>query len=178
MGVGTARARVLRPIPRLPGGSIASDDHRSRAAAQGVREHRRRPGRLVPRKALSGGQKQRLSIALALIGPPRIAVLDELTTGLDPQARRNTWRLIQDVRERGVTIVLVTHSMEEAEHLCDRVALLDAGRVVALDTPNGSPSRRAGGSGSSSTRRLPSTSACSPTCRKWGSSSTAVSASS
>jgi ABC-2 type transport system ATP-binding protein len=86
-------------------------------------------------KSLSGGQKQRLSIALALIGRPKIAVLDELTTGLDPQARRNTWRLIEDVRERGVTIVLVTHSMEEAEHLCDRVALIDAGRVVALDTP-------------------------------------------
>jgi ABC-2 type transport system ATP-binding protein len=87
-------------------------------------------------KGLSGGQKQRLSIALALIGRPRIAVLDELTTGLDPQARRNTWRLIQDVRQQGVTIVLVTHSMEEAEHLCDRVALLDAGHLVALDTPD------------------------------------------
>jgi ABC-2 type transport system ATP-binding protein len=86
-------------------------------------------------KSLSGGQKQRLSIALALIGRPRIAVLDELTTGLDPQARRNTWRLVQGVREQGVTIVLVTHSMEEAEFLCDRVALIDGGRVVALDTP-------------------------------------------
>jgi ABC-2 type transport system ATP-binding protein len=86
-------------------------------------------------KSLSGGQKQRLSIALALIGRPRIAVLDELTTGLDPQARRNTWRLVEAIREAGVTIVLVTHSMEEAEFLCDRVALIDAGRVVALDTP-------------------------------------------
>jgi len=86
-------------------------------------------------KSLSGGQKQRLSIALALIGRPKIAVLDELTTGLDPQARRNTWRLIEGAREQGVTIVLVTHAMEEAEHLCDRVALIDAGRVVALDTP-------------------------------------------
>jgi len=86
-------------------------------------------------KSLSGGQKQRLSIALALIGRPRIAVLDELTTGLDPQARRNTWRLVEGVRQRGVTIVLVTHSMEEAEFLCDQVALIDAGRVVALDTP-------------------------------------------
>jgi ABC-2 type transport system ATP-binding protein len=86
---------------------------------------------------LSGGQKQRLSIALALIGNPRIAVLDELTTGLDPQARRDTWQLIEDVRARGVTVLLVTHFMEEAERLCDRIALIDKGRVVALDTPAG-----------------------------------------
>ena len=84
---------------------------------------------------LSGGQKQRLSIALALIGNPQVAVLDELTTGLDPQARRDTWELIENIRARGVTIVLVTHFMEEAERLCDRVALIDAGRVVATDTP-------------------------------------------
>jgi len=86
---------------------------------------------------LSGGQKQRLSIALALVGNPRIAVLDELTTGLDPQARRDTWRLIEGVRASGVTILLVTHFMEEAERLCDRVALIDAGRVVAVDSPAG-----------------------------------------
>jgi len=86
---------------------------------------------------LSGGQKQRLSIALALLGSPRVAVLDELTTGLDPQARRDTWELIEGVRDRGVTIVLVTHFMEEAERLCDRVALIDAGKVVAIDTPAG-----------------------------------------
>ena len=93
-------------------------------------------GKLNTRYAkLSGGQKQRLSIALALIGRPQVAVLDELTTGLDPQARRDTWELIERVRERGVTIVLVTHFMEEAERLCDRVALIDAGQVVALDTP-------------------------------------------
>jgi ABC-2 type transport system ATP-binding protein len=84
---------------------------------------------------LSGGQQQRLSIALALVGSPRVAVLDELTTGLDPQARRDTWELIEGVRARGVTIVLVTHFMEEAERLCDRVALIDAGRVVVVDTP-------------------------------------------
>ena len=84
---------------------------------------------------LSGGQKQRLSIALALVGSPQVTVLDELTTGLDPQARRDTWDLIEDVRSRGVTIVLVTHVMEEAERLCDRVALIDAGCVVAVDTP-------------------------------------------
>jgi ABC-2 type transport system ATP-binding protein len=89
----------------------------------------------TPFAKLSGGQKQRLSIALALIGNPRVAVLDELTTGLDPQARRDTWELIERVRERGVTIVLVTHFMEEAERLCDRVAMIDKGRIVALDTP-------------------------------------------
>ncbi|MFI6962394.1 ABC transporter ATP-binding protein [Streptomyces sp. NPDC050255] len=84
---------------------------------------------------LSGGQKQRLSIALALIGSPEVAVLDELTTGLDPQARRDTWGLIQDVRSRGVTIMLVTHFMEEAERLCDRVAVIDRGRVAAVGSP-------------------------------------------
>jgi ABC-2 type transport system ATP-binding protein len=86
-------------------------------------------------KKLSGGQKQRLSIALALVGNPRVAVLDELTTGLDPQARRDTWELIEGVRDRGVTIVLVSHFMEEAERLCDRVAVIDSGLVVAIDTP-------------------------------------------
>ena len=91
----------------------------------------------TPFGKLSGGQKQRLSIALALLGSPRVAVLDELTTGLDPQARRDTWELIEGVRDRGVTIVLVTHFMEEAERLCDRVALIDAGKVVAIDTPAG-----------------------------------------
>lgn len=88
-------------------------------------------------RSLSGGQRQRLSVALALIGQPRIAVLDEMTTGLDPQARRDAWRFIEGVRDRGVTILLVTHFMEEAERLCDRVALIDGGRVVALDTPAG-----------------------------------------
>jgi ABC-2 type transport system ATP-binding protein len=84
---------------------------------------------------LSGGQKQRLSIALALVGNPRIAILDELTTGLDPQARRDTWGLIESIRDTGVTILLVTHFMEEAERLCDRVAVIDRGEVAALDTP-------------------------------------------
>jgi ABC-2 type transport system ATP-binding protein len=86
---------------------------------------------------LSGGQKQRLSIALALIGNPRIAILDELTTGLDPQARRDTWDLIESIRDKGVTVLLVTHFMAEAERLCDRLAVIDGGRVVALDTPAG-----------------------------------------
>ena len=71
------------------------------------------------------------------MGNPRVAVLDELTTGLDPAARRDTWDLIETVRDRGVTILLVTHFMEEAERLCDRVAVIDAGRVVALDSPAG-----------------------------------------
>jgi ABC-2 type transport system ATP-binding protein len=86
---------------------------------------------------LSGGQKQRLSIALALIGNPEIAILDELTTGVDPQARRDTWDLIEGIRDRSVTVLLVTHFMEEAERLADRVAVIDRGRVIALDTPAG-----------------------------------------
>ena len=96
-------------------------------------------------KSLSGGQRQRLSVALALIGRPKIAVLDEMTTGLDPAARRDAWGLIADIRARGVTILLVTHFMEEAERLCDRVALIDGGRVVALDTPAGLAARASGG---------------------------------
>jgi ABC-2 type transport system ATP-binding protein len=91
----------------------------------------------TPYRKLSGGQKQRLSIALALVGSPTVAVLDELTTGLDPQARRETWDLIERVRDTGVTILLVTHFMDEAERLCDRLALVDGGRIAALDTPAG-----------------------------------------
>ncbi len=96
-------------------------------------------------RELSGGQKQRLSIALALIGRPKIAVLDELTTGLDPQARKEVWGLIERLRQDGVTILLVTHDMDEAEHLCDRVALIDAGRVVAIDSPARLAERATGG---------------------------------
>ncbi|WP_433221469.1 ABC transporter ATP-binding protein [Microtetraspora malaysiensis] len=86
---------------------------------------------------LSGGQKQRLFIALALVGNPRVAFLDELTTGLDPQARRTTWELIKQVRASGVTVVLVSHFMDEVEELCDRVAVFDRGTIVAIDTPAG-----------------------------------------
>ncbi|MQY39522.1 putative ABC transporter ATP-binding protein YadG [Streptomyces sp. RB17] len=93
---------------------------------------------------LSGGQRQRLFIALALIGDPRVVVLDELTTGLDPRARRDTWELIEDVRDRGVTVLLVTHFMEEAQRLCDRIAVIDKGRMAALDTPAGLIRRSAG----------------------------------
>jgi ABC-2 type transport system ATP-binding protein len=96
-------------------------------------------------KSLSGGQKQRLSIALALVGNPKLAILDELTTGLDPEARRETWSLIERMRDRGVTVILVTHFMDEAENLCDRLALINHGRVRALDTPE-AIAAKAGGS--------------------------------
>ncbi|GIH98418.1 ABC transporter ATP-binding protein [Planobispora takensis] len=86
---------------------------------------------------LSGGQQQRLFIALALVGNPKVAFLDELTTGLDPQARRTTWELVKRVRASGVTVVLVSHFMDEVEELCDRVAVFNRGRVVAVDTPAG-----------------------------------------
>lgn len=85
---------------------------------------------------LSGGQKQRLSIALALVGKPQVAILDELTTGLDPAARRATWDLVERVRDSGVTVLLVTHFMDEAERLCDRLVVIDGGRVVAEGTPS------------------------------------------
>lgn len=93
---------------------------------------------------LSGGQLQRLNIALALVGRPRLAVLDELTTGLDSAARRGMWQLIEEMRADGITIVLVTHFMEEAERLCDRVAVIVAGRVRAVDTPAGLIARAGG----------------------------------
>ena len=86
---------------------------------------------------LSGGQQQRVSIAVALVGRPRLVILDELTAGLDPQARRETWTLVEELRDSGVTVVLVTHFMEEAERLADRLALIDEGSLVALDTPRG-----------------------------------------
>lgn len=87
-------------------------------------------------KELSGGQKQRFSIATTLINDPLIVFLDEPTTGLDPQARRNLWQLIKDIREKGTTVILTTHYMDEAEALCDRVAIMDAGRIITLDTPD------------------------------------------
>ncbi|HEY8967476.1 MAG TPA: ABC transporter ATP-binding protein [Puia sp.] len=87
-------------------------------------------------KELSGGQKQRFSIATTLINQPRIIFLDEPTTGLDPQARRNLWDLIEDIRSKGTTVIITTHYMDEAEILCDRVAIVDAGRIIALDSPD------------------------------------------
>jgi ABC-2 type transport system ATP-binding protein len=87
--------------------------------------------------ALSGGQRQRLFVALALVNEPEVVFLDEMTTGLDPAARRLAWDLIQAIRERGTTVVLVTHFMDEAERLCDRLAIFDGGRIVAMDTSQG-----------------------------------------
>ncbi|MFJ6864931.1 ABC transporter ATP-binding protein [Streptomyces termitum] len=107
-------------------------DHRALAGRLGLDAHLD-----VQFAKLSGGQKQRLFIALALIGDPRAVILDELTTGLDPRARRDTWTLVEDVRASGVTVLLVTHVMEEAQRLCDRIAVIDRGRVTALDTPAG-----------------------------------------
>ena len=87
--------------------------------------------------SLSGGQRQRLFIALALVSYPEVVFLDEMTTGLDPAARRVAWDLIEQIRDRGTTVVLVTHFMDEAERLCDRVAVVDKGRIIAADTPRG-----------------------------------------
>ncbi len=101
---------------------------------------------------LSGGQQQRLSVALALVGNPRIAILDETTTGLDPQARRDIWEYLAALRRDGTTILLVTHYMEEAQYLCDRVAIIDDGVVVAL----GTPAALAGSRGEQETSFLPS----------------------
>ena len=87
-------------------------------------------------KELSGGQKQRFSIATTLINQPKIVFLDEPTTGLDPQARRNLWDLIRKIRDNGTTVVITTHYMDEAEQLCDRVAVMEAGKIIALDAPD------------------------------------------
>ncbi len=87
-------------------------------------------------KALSGGQKQRFSVATTLINEPKIVFLDEPTTGLDPQARRNLWELVKNIQKRGATVIITTHYMDEAEYLCDRVAIIDSGKIVALDSPS------------------------------------------
>lgn len=87
-------------------------------------------------KELSGGQKQRFSIATTLINNPKIIFLDEPTTGLDPQARRNLWELVQNIRAQGTTVIITTHYMDEAEILCDRVAIVDSGKIIALNTPD------------------------------------------
>ena len=87
-------------------------------------------------KEMSGGQKQRFSIATTLINQPKIIFLDEPTTGLDPQARRNLWELIKKIRDKGTTVIITTHYMDEAEQLCDRVAIMDEGRIIALQSPD------------------------------------------
>lgn len=94
--------------------------------------------------SLSGGQRQRLFIALALVNAPRLVFLDEMTTGLDPSARRTAWELIAAIRDQGTTVVLVTHFMDEAEHLCDRIAVFKQGRIAAVDTPSGLIATHAG----------------------------------
>jgi ABC-2 type transport system ATP-binding protein len=88
-------------------------------------------------KELSGGQKQRFSIATTLINNPKIVFLDEPTTGLDPQARRNLWDLIREIRNNGTTVIITTHYMDEAEQLCDRIAIMDEGKIIKLDSPDG-----------------------------------------
>ena len=87
-------------------------------------------------KELSGGQRQRFSVATTLINDPKIVFLDEPTTGLDPQARRNLWDLVRSIRDKGATVIITTHYMDEAEVLCDRVAIIDAGKIIAMDTPD------------------------------------------
>jgi ABC-2 type transport system ATP-binding protein len=87
-------------------------------------------------KEMSGGQKQRFSIATTLINKPKIIFLDEPTTGLDPQARRNLWELIQTIRKDGTTVIITTHYMDEAEYLCDRVAIMDEGKIIAIESPD------------------------------------------
>ena len=87
-------------------------------------------------KELSGGQKQRFSIATTLINKPKIVFLDEPTTGLDPQARRNLWELIKDIRKKGTTVIITTHYMDEAEQLCDRIAIIDEGKIIAIASPD------------------------------------------
>jgi ABC-2 type transport system ATP-binding protein len=108
---------------------VAADDLIERWRLQGQRSQ--------SFDSLSGGQRQRLFIALAFVNSPEVVFLDELTQGLDPEARRATWDLIREIRAGGTTVVLVTHFMDEAEHLCDRLAVVDEGRVIALDTPQG-----------------------------------------
>ena len=125
------RLRVVEALELFASFARRPADVRSLLADVGLEEKRD-----ASFKSLSGGQRQRLSIALALVGSPEVVIFDELTTGLDPSARRDTWRLISSVRDRGVTVVLVTHFMEEAERLCDRVAVIDGGRIVDCDAPS------------------------------------------
>ena len=87
-------------------------------------------------KELSGGQRQRFSVATTLINQPRVIFLDEPTTGLDPQARRSLWELIKEIRANGTTVIITTHYLDEAEYLCDRVAIIDSGKIIAMDTPD------------------------------------------
>jgi ABC-2 type transport system ATP-binding protein len=117
---------------------VYSSFYRNPADWRGLLERFGLEGKRTARYAsLSGGQKQRLSVTLALLGSPEVAMLDELTTGLDPAARRSTWETVEQIRSAGVTVVLVTHYMDEAERLCDRIMVIDHGRVAAIDSPAG-----------------------------------------
>src|SRR5580704_6536440 len=110
--------------------------HRGISVEESIRISQREEKRKSRFAVLSGGQKQRLAMATALVGDPELLFLDEPTTGLDPQARRHLWDLVEELKQAGRTIILTTHYMEEAEQLCDRVAIMDHGKVIALGTPN------------------------------------------
>jgi ABC-2 type transport system ATP-binding protein len=132
----------IRPLEALRLFAAYYDDHESPDALLDLVGLRPMAGKLVRR--LSGGQKQRLSLALALIGRPEVVFLDEPTAGMDPHARLTTWEVVTGLKERGATVILTTHAMDEAERLCDRVAIIDGGGLVALGTP-GDLTRSAGG---------------------------------
>jgi ABC-2 type transport system ATP-binding protein len=134
------RIRVWEALDLFASFMPGSVDWRSLLDQWGLREKRG-----ATFASLSGGQRQRLFVALALLGRPEVVFLDELTQGLDPAARRVAWRLIQQVRETGSTVVLVTHYMDEAERLCDRIAIVDRGKIVALDSPQNLIGRFANG---------------------------------
>lgn len=122
----------LKELIKMFGG-LYSDRHDPEDLLEKVQLTKKANSRV---KELSGGQKQRFSVAAALVNKPKVLFLDEPTTGLDPQARRNMWDLIQQIKADGITIVLTTHYMEEAELLCDRIAIMDEGKIIALDTPD------------------------------------------
>jgi len=132
----------IRPLEALRLFAAYYDDHEDPDALLDLVGLRPAAGTLVRR--LSGGQKQRLSLALALVGKPEVVFLDEPTAGMDPHARLTTWEVVVGLKERGSTVILTTHAMDEAERLCDRVAIIDGGHLVALGTP-GDLTRSAGG---------------------------------
>ncbi len=136
----------IRPLEALRLFAAYYDDHEDPDALLDLVGLREAAGTVVRR--LSGGQRQRLSLALALVGRPRVVFLDEPTAGMDPHARLTTWEVVVGLRERGATVLVTTHAMDEAERLCDRVAIIDAGRLVAL----GSPDELTKGAGGGETR--------------------------
>lgn len=125
-----ARIKVWEALDLFASVSSRNSDWRGLMEQWGLTEKRN-----ASFASLSGGQRQRLFVALSLVNNPEVVFLDEMTTGLDPASRRVAWELIRAIRERGATVVLVTHFMDEAQHLCDRVAIVDRGRIAAMDTP-------------------------------------------